>query len=55
MADSIKENGRIIRWRVQASSSGQMAESTTENMSMTRKRAWEPSTGKKMIDNSSLS
>lgn len=46
-AVSTKESGRIIRWKDKASSSGLMAESTTENMSMTKKKAWEPSTGKK--------
>ena len=46
-AVSTKESGRIIRWKDKASSSGPMAESTAENMSTTRKRAWEHSTGKR--------
>ena len=50
-AVNIKENGKIIRWKEQASSSGPMAENTTENMSMTKKKAWEPSIGKNLIDN----
>ena len=55
MAVSTKENGKIIRWKDQASSSGLMAESTMVNMSMTRKREWEPSIGKNIIDDSSPS
>ena len=49
MAVSTKENGGTTRWRDMASSSGPMAGNTAENMSMTKKREWGPSTGKNII------
>lgn len=46
MAETMKVNGRTIKWRAMVSSHGLMAEDMRENISMIKKKAMEYFTGK---------